>query len=86
VSHVETYVKGRVHTNGLENFWSLLKRNLAGTYVAEEPFHLDRYLDEQKFQRVKWLSIWVQTSFYDEKCSWGTRNTPFIISGFLTQI
>jgi len=50
VNHVETYVRGRVHTNGLENFWSLLKRNLAGTYVAVEPFHLDRYLDEQMFR------------------------------------
>ena len=50
VNHVETYVKGRVHTNGLENFWSLMKRNLVGTYVAVEPFHLDRYLDEQMFR------------------------------------
>lgn len=50
VNHAETYVNGRVHTNGLENFWSLMKRNLAGTYVAVEPFHLDRYLDEQMFR------------------------------------
>ena len=50
VNHVSEYVKGRVHTNGLENFWSLMKRNLAGTYVAVEPFHLDRYLDEQMFR------------------------------------
>jgi transposase-like protein len=50
VNHAETYVKGRVHTNGLENFWSLMKRNLSGTYVAVEPFHLDRYLDEQMFR------------------------------------
>ena len=50
VNHAETYVKGRVHTNGLENFWSLMKRNLAGTYVCVEPFHLDRYLDEQMFR------------------------------------
>jgi transposase-like protein len=50
VNHAETYVKGNVHTNGLENFWSLMKRNLAGTYVAVEPFHLDRYLDEQMFR------------------------------------
>ena len=39
-----------MHTNGLENFWSLLKRTLKGTYVAVEPFHLDRYLDEQVFR------------------------------------
>jgi transposase-like protein len=50
VSHVEAYVKGRIHTNGLENFWALTKRTLAGTYVAVEPFHLDRYLDEQMFR------------------------------------
>jgi transposase-like protein len=50
VNHAETYVKGRVHTNGLENFWSLLKRSLRGTYVAVEPFHLSRYLDEQVFR------------------------------------
>lgn len=50
VNHSETYVRGNVHTNGIENFWSLMKRNLAGTYVAVEPFHLDRYLDEQMFR------------------------------------
>jgi transposase-like protein len=50
VNHTETYVRGRVHTNGLENFWSLLKRGLNGTYVAVEPFHLSRYLDEQMFR------------------------------------
>jgi len=50
VNHAETYVNGQVHTNSLENFWSLMKRNLAGTYVAVEPFHLDRYLDEQMFR------------------------------------
>jgi len=50
VNHAECYVRGQVHTNSLENFWSLTKRNLAGTYVAVEPFHLDRYLDEQMFR------------------------------------
>ncbi len=50
VNHAETYVNGRVHTNGLENFWSLLKRGLKGTYVAVEPFHLERYVDEQIFR------------------------------------
>ena len=50
VSHADEYVRGQVHTNCLENFWSLTKRNLAGTYVAVEPFHLDRYLDEQMFR------------------------------------
>jgi transposase-like protein len=50
VNHADCYVRGQVHTNCLENFWSLTKRNLAGTYVAVEPFHLDRYLDEQMFR------------------------------------
>ena len=47
IDHAECYVDGRVHTNGLENFWSLLKRGLKGTYISTEPFHLFRYLDEQ---------------------------------------
>jgi len=50
VNHMERYVNGQVHTNGLENFWSLTKRTLSGTYVAVEPFHLHRYLDEQMFR------------------------------------
>jgi transposase-like protein len=50
VDHAEQYVNGRIHTNGLENFWSLLKRGLKGTYVSVEPFHLFRYLDEQAFR------------------------------------
>jgi transposase-like protein len=50
VTHVDEYVRGQVHTQGIENFWSLLKRTLSGTYVAVEPFHLDRYLDEQVFR------------------------------------
>jgi transposase-like protein len=57
VSHADEYVRGQVHTNCLENFWSLTKRNLAGTYVCVEPFHLDRYLDEQMFRfnnRIGW--------------------------------
>jgi len=50
VNHVDEYVRGQVHTQGIENFWSLMKRTLSGTYVAVEPFHLDRYLDEQMFR------------------------------------
>jgi transposase-like protein len=50
VDHAIEYVHGRVHTNGLENFWSLLKRTLKGTYVAVMPFHLHRYLDEQSLR------------------------------------
>jgi transposase-like protein len=50
VNHSEEYVRGRVHTNGIENFWSLLKRSIKGTYVSVEPYHLFRYLDEQSFR------------------------------------
>ena len=50
VNHVTEYVRGNVHTQGIENFWSLLKRTLRGTYVAVEPFHLDQYLSEQIFR------------------------------------
>lgn len=50
VNHVEEYVNGQIHTQGIENFWSLLKRGLRGTYVAVEPFHLDRYVGEQVFR------------------------------------
>src|SRR5206468_2975032 len=50
IDHAEAYVNGNVHTNGCENFWSLLKRTIKGTYVSVEPFHLFRYLDEQAFR------------------------------------
>jgi len=50
INHAEAYAKGNVHTNGMENFWSLLKRGIKGTYVSVEPFHLFRYLDEQAFR------------------------------------
>ena len=50
VNHLMTYVDGNVHTNGIENFWSLLKRTIGGTYVSVEPFHLFRYVDEQAFR------------------------------------
>lgn len=50
IDHAESYANGKIHTNGLENFWSLLKRSIKGTYVSVEPFHLFRYLDEQSFR------------------------------------
>jgi transposase-like protein len=50
INHAEKYVEGKVHTNGIENFWSLLKRAIKGTYVSVEPFHLFRYLDEEAFR------------------------------------
>ena len=50
INHAETYVRGHIHTNGIENFWSLLKRSINGTYISVQPFHLFRYLDEQSFR------------------------------------
>ncbi|MGA2373232.1 MAG: IS1595 family transposase [Candidatus Korobacteraceae bacterium] len=50
INHMESYVRGHVSTNGIENFWSLLKRSLSGTYVSVEPFHLFRYIDEQAWR------------------------------------
>jgi hypothetical protein len=50
IDHAEAYAKGNVHTNGLENFWSLLKRAIKGTYISVEPFHMFRYLDEQAYR------------------------------------
>jgi transposase-like protein len=50
VNHAMEYVNGQIHTNGIENFWSLLKRGLHGTYISVEPFHLFRYIDEQAFR------------------------------------
>lgn len=50
INHAKGYVDGHIHTQGIENFWALLKRTLRGTYVAVEPFHLDRYIDEQVFK------------------------------------
>jgi transposase-like protein len=50
INHIEGYVRDHVHTNGIENFWSCLKRGLNGTYIAVEPIHLDRYVSEQVFR------------------------------------
>ena len=50
IDHAEKYVDGHIYTNGIENFWTLLKRSIKGTYVSVEPFHLFRYLDEQTFR------------------------------------
>ena len=57
VDHALAYVDGEIHTNGLENFWSLLKRGLKGTYVSVEPYHLFRYLDEQGYRfNNRWMT------------------------------
>jgi transposase-like protein len=50
IDHAKEYVRGNVHTQGMDNFWSLLKRGIRGTYISVEPFHLFRYLDEQAFR------------------------------------
>ena len=50
INHAEKYVEANIHTNGIENFWSLLKRTIGGTYVSVDPFHLFRYLDKQAFR------------------------------------
>ena len=50
IDHAVTYAEGAVHTNGMENFWSLLKRGLKGTYVSVTPFHLERFVDEQAYR------------------------------------
>jgi transposase-like protein len=50
INHSIEYVRGNVHTNGIENFWSLLKRSIKGTYVSVEPVHLSKYVDEQVFR------------------------------------
>lgn len=50
IDHAVAYVDGNIHTNGMENFWSLFKRGLNGTYVSVEPYHLFRYLDEQMYR------------------------------------
>ena len=50
IDHAEKYVEGNIHVNGIESFWSLLKRTIGGTYISVEPFHLFRYLDEQAFR------------------------------------
>jgi hypothetical protein len=53
VNHISASVDGRIHVNSLDNFWSLMKRTLRGTYVSVEPHHLFRYLDEQMFRYNK---------------------------------
>jgi hypothetical protein len=50
IDHAVEYVRGEVHTNCLENFWSCLKRTIKGTYISVDPFHVLRYLDEQVFR------------------------------------
>ncbi|MDP9191985.1 MAG: transposase [Acidobacteriota bacterium] len=53
VNHQVEYVRGNVHCNGVENFWTLLQRTIGGTYVSVEPFHLSAYVDEQAFRFIE---------------------------------
>lgn len=57
VNPLEQYVNGNVHCNGVENFWSCLKRTINGTYVSVEPFHMFRYIDEQAFRYNNWKPL-----------------------------
>lgn len=50
INHAMEYVRENIHTNGMENYWSLFKRALRGTYVNCDPVHLFRYLDEEDFR------------------------------------
>jgi transposase-like protein len=63
VDHAVEYVRGEVHTNGMENFWSMVKRGLKGTYISVEPFHLFRYLDEQTFRYNNRVGVTDQDRF-----------------------
>jgi hypothetical protein len=56
INHAMEYVNGHIHTNGIENFWSLLRRTLGGTYVSVEPVHLQAYIHEQVYQLQSALS------------------------------
>ncbi len=75
INHAEKYVEGNIHTNGIENFWSLLKRTLKGTYVSVEPFHLFRYLDEQAYRFNKRTGNDLYRFLEVAKCLTGRRLT-----------
>ena len=64
INHAVQYADGNVHTNGMENFWSLLKRGIRGPYVSVEPFYLFRYLDEQCF-RFNFRKDWDDSKRFD---------------------
>jgi transposase-like protein len=85
IDHAVAYVDGKIHTNGLENFWSLLKRGINGTYISVEPFHLFRYLDEQAFRYnnrkdatdADWFEL-VMGNVFGKRLTWNqlTGKTP----------
>jgi len=84
INHAIEYVNGNVHTNGIENFWSLLKRTLKGTYVSVEPFHLFRYLDEQAFRFNKRTGNDLYRFIETAKCLTGRRLTFDELTGETT--
>lgn len=81
IDHAVAYVDGNVHTNGLENFWSLLKRSIKGTYVSVEPFHLFRYLDEQAFRFNNRKMSDAQRFIAAAACIFGRRLTYAGVTG-----
>jgi transposase-like protein len=84
INHAIEYVRGNVHTNGIENFWSLLKRTLKGTYVSVEPYHLFRYLDEQSFRFNKRLGNDLYRFIETAKAVTGRRLTFAELTGETT--
>jgi len=81
INHAEAYAKGAVHTNGLENFWSLLKRGLKGTYISVEPFHMFRYLDEQAFRFNNRKATQLQRFMLAMNSVWGKQLTWDEVTG-----
>jgi len=81
INHAVSYVEDRVHTNGMENFWSLLKRGIGGTYVSVEPFHLFRYLDEQAFRFNNRKATDLERFMLAMENVWGKRVTWSELTG-----
>jgi transposase-like protein len=74
INHAEQYINRHIHTNGTENLWALLKRELGGTYISVEPFHLFRYLDEQSF-RFNNRNHWQRKIFNSRKADHRSLST-----------
>jgi transposase-like protein len=85
IDHAEKYVDGQVHTNSIENFWSLLKRCIKGTYISVEPFHLFRYLDEQTFRFNKRMGNYLYRFIEVAKSLTGRRLTFEQLTGDAAQ-
>lgn len=82
INHAETYLRGQVHTNGIENFWSLVKRSLGGTCISVEPFHLFRL--SQCFRGSLGTSRWDHSSCSGRLANpWRFALRPSLLSGRL---